>query len=142
MSNQNNIFTTNDLVEHYHDQGLKGEIKIYFKKSDIKTHNSKLDKPYYIIKPLVVKIGEFFDDAPKYSIFLKPKHYYRMNLIESQFWVLLIDDELRSFIDSEDKAVNFYGVTIKYITNNKLIDQICKKALSIHNIDELDEDEI
>ena len=139
MSNQNNIFTTNDLVNHYHDQGLNGQIKIYFQKHDVKTHNSKLDKPYYIIKPLVVKVGEIFDDSPKYGVFLKQKHWNRMKLVCNEFWLLNIDDEKETFTNDQGLEVNFYNTSLKYISIPKLIDIICKKALEIHNIEEYKE---
>ena len=142
MEKQNNIFTVTDVVNHYHEQKINGEIKVYFKKSDVRVHNSKLDKPYYIIKPLVVKIGEEFDDHARYSIFLKPKYYYRMNLIGADVWLLIIDDDSKTFQNEEGKDISFYDVTLKYITNVKLIELISKKALAQHNIEEFDDDEL
>ena len=67
--NQSNIFTSSDHIKHY--QGLDREIKIYFKKSDIKTHNSKLDKPYYISKHFVVMIRDIFDNFLNLSIIIE-----------------------------------------------------------------------
>ena len=142
MTSQSNIYAATDLVNHYHEQGLNGEIRIYFKKNEVKAHNSKLDKPYYIIKPLVVKVGDIFDDAPKYSVFLKPKHWYRINLIDNNFWLLIINDKEDSFVNEQGLDVNFYDVTLKYISNSKLIDIICKKALAIRNIEEFNDTEI
>ena len=96
-NNQNGILSTSDVVKHYDEQGLVGSIKIYFKKSDIKTHQSKLDKPYYVIRPLIVKVGDEFDDHPNFSIFLKPKYQYRLSLIKADMWVMIIDDEVSTF---------------------------------------------
>lgn len=142
MSTQSNIYAAADLVNHYHEQGLYGDIKIYFKKNEVKAHNSKLDKPYYLIRPLVVKVGDIFDDAPKYSVFLKPKHFYRINLIDNNYWLMNIRDTRDSFTDPDGNEISFYDITLKYISNSKLIDIICKKALALHNIEEFADDEI
>ena len=141
-NNQNGILSTSDIVKHYDEQGLVGSIKIYFKKSDIKTHQSKLDRPYYVIRPLVVKVGEEFDEHPNFSIFLKPKYQYRISLIEADFWVMIIDDETSTFKNQSGEDIEYYNVNLKYITNPKLIDTILKKALAVRNIEEFDEDEV
>ena len=140
--NQSNIFNTSDVVQHYHDQDLNGEIKIYFRKSDIKQHNSKLDKPYFIIKPLVVKVNEIFDDDITFSVFLKPKYHYRINLIDSDMWLMIIDDEQKTFKNEEGKDITFYDVCLKYITSKKLINDILEKYLSSKNIEEFTDNEL
>ena len=136
------ILNTNDIIQYYELQELSGQIKLFFRKSDIKSRNSNLNKPYYIVKPLVVKIGEIFDDHPGFSIFLKPKYIYRMNLTDADMWLMIIDDEQKTFKNDKGKDINFYEISLKYITNQKLIDNIYKKALSINNIEEFDDDEI
>ena len=145
MANENKpktIYSVSDVVEHYDEAGLTGCIKIYFKKSDVKTRTSNLDKPYYVVRPLIVKVGNIFDDHVTYSIFLKPKYHYRLSLINADMWLMIIDDEQKSFINDDGNDVNYYDVSFKYITNSKLIDTICKKALATHNIEEFDDDEI
>ena len=142
QSKQNNILSISNIVEHYDLQGLTGKIKIFFRKSDIKTHNSKLDKPYYIVKPLVVKVGPIFDDHPNFSFFLKPKYNYRLSLINVDMWVMIIDDEVSTFKNDSGENIDFYNVSLKYITNEKIISSICEKALSIHNVEEFDDEEI
>ena len=139
-NNQNGILSTSDIVEHYNEQGLEGTIKIYFKKSDIKKHQSKLDKPYYVIRPLIVKVGEEFDEHPNFSIFLKPKYQYRISLIEADFWIMIIDDETSTFKNQSGEDIEYYNVNLKYITNPKLIDTILKKALAVRNIEEFDDE--
>ena len=138
----NDIMSTADLVTYYGDKDLHGQIKVYFRRSDVKTHTSKLDKPYYIVKPLVVKVGDEFDDHIKYGLFLKPKHHYRMNLIDADMWLMSIDDQPKTFKNDEGNDVSFFDVSLKYITNSKLIDTICKKALSNSNIEEFNDDEL
>ena len=64
--NQFNIFNVSDLVQFYHDQELYGEIKVFFRKSYIKVHYSKLDNPFFIVKPLVVKVRDIFDNELHY----------------------------------------------------------------------------
>ena len=142
MTTQSGILSTSDIVKHYDEQGLVGSIKIYFKKSDIKTHQSKLDKPYYVIRPLIVKVGDVFDDNPNFSIFLKPKYQYRLCLIDEDMWVMIIDDEVSTFKNESGEEIEYYNIVLKYITNHKLIDTILKKALAVRNIEEFDDDEL
>ena len=55
---------------------------------------------------------------------------------------MIIDDEVSTFKNDDGKDVEYYNVSFKYITNPKLIDNICKKALATHNIEEFDDDEL
>ena len=138
----NNIYNTSDLVSYYHDQNLNGQIKIYFRKSDIKQHNSKIDKPFYIVKPLVVKVGDEFDNKVNYSIFIKPKYNYRLNIINNDMWLMIIDDDQKTFENNEGKEISFYDVSLKFVTNQKLINMILEKYLNSKNINEFNDDEL
>ena len=101
-----------------------------------------MDKPYYVVRPLVIKVGDCFDDHINFAVFLKPKYHYRLSLINTDMWLMIIDDEQKSFTNDDGNEVNYYDVSFKYITNPKLIDSICKKALAAHNIEEFDDDEL
>ena len=91
---------------------------------------------------MIVKVNETFDDHLGFSIFLKPKYHYQLNLINADMWVMIIDDKVKSFKNESGEEIEFYNVILKYITSEKLIDLICKKAFAIHNVEEFDEDEL
>lgn len=135
------LYSTQDLVNHFHESNLNGFIKLFFKKSEVKPYKSKEGKPFYVVHPLVVKVGDEFPDT-NFSIFLKPKFYHQMNLLDQEFWVILIDDKQKTFKNPEGEDVSFYETKLNFITSSGLIDKILKKYMNISNVVSYDFDDL
>ena len=136
------LFSINDLVNHYRELEHKGQIKFYFKKSDIKSHKGKDEKMFYTVKPLVVKVNDWFDEQIHYSIFIKPKYHYQINVVNADFWVMLINDEPTKFVNNDGIDIEFYESKINYIIGPSLIDRILKKWMNIKGIEEYNDIEL
>ena len=72
----NKSLSINGVVKHYQELKHSGDIKLIFRKSSIFTHKSMDGKPFYTVRPIVAKIGNWIDDHLSFSFVIKNRFKY------------------------------------------------------------------
>lgn len=65
-----------------------------------------------------------------------------MNIVNAEFWVMLINDEPTKFRNSDGNDLGSYESKINYIIGNTLFDRILKKWKNIKGIEEYNDIEL
>ena len=134
--------TINAVVAHYKELGHDSSIKLFFKKSEVRKHKSDNSKPFYTVRPIIVKIGNWFDDHINFSFVIKNKYAYLMENKDCDIWCIEIDNKTKSYKPSDDTEYEFHNTQLKFIASPVLRDRVLNLYMSSSGATEADEDYI
>ena len=133
----NKSLSINGVIKHYQELKHNGDIKLIFRKSSIFTHKSTDGKPFYTVRPIVVKIGNWIDDRISFSFTLKNKFKYVVDSKQIDLWCLTIAQESKSFKLEDGSQCEYHETSLQYINNSKLQEQIESMYLASSNVSEM-----
>ena len=132
----------NAVVAHYIELGHNDNIKLFFRKNEMKKHKSEDGKAFYTVRPIVVKVGNWFDDHGNFSFVIKNKYAYLMENKECDIWCLEIDNQTKTFKPSDDVEYEYHNTTLKFIASPKLKAKVESLYQSSNGVSEADDDYI
>ena len=136
----NKSLSINNVVKHYQELQHEGDIKLIFRKSSIFTHKSIDGKPFYTVRPIVVKIGYWIDDKINFSFTIKNKYVHVINSKQVDLWCLTINKDVKNFTLENGEECEYHEVSLQFINNPKLQSHIEKLYLASSNVSELADD--
>ena len=116
----NKSLSVNAVVAHYKELEHDSPIKLFFKKSEVRKHKSDTSPSFYTVRPIVVKVGNWFDDHINYSFVIKNKYAYLIENKECDLWCLEIDSQAKTFKPSDDTEYEFHNTQLRFIASPKL----------------------
>lgn len=132
----------NAVVDRYHQLGHNDDIKLFYRKSDVKTHKSENSKPFRTVHPILVKVGNWFDDNINFSFVIKNKYAYLMESKDCDIWCLEIDNKAKSYKPSDDVEYEFHDTQLKFIASPKLKERVLSLYQSSNGLSEADDNYI
>ena len=132
----------NSVVAHYKEQGHDSPIKLFFKKSEVRKHKSENSKAFYTVRPILVKIGNWFDDHINFTFVIKNKYAYLMESKDCDLWCLEIDNQAKTFKPSDDVEYEWHNTRLIYIASAKLKAKVESLYQSSNGVSEAAEDYI
>jgi len=132
----------NAVVARYKEQGHDSPIKLFFKKSEVMKHKSETSKAFYTVRPIIVKIGNWFDDRINFTFVIKNKYAYLMESKDCDIWCLEIDNKSKVFKPSDDIEYEYHDTKLIFIASPKLRDRVMNLYMSSSGASEAAEDYI
>ena len=102
----------NAVVARYQELGHNGAIKLFFRKNELKKHTSENSKAFFTVRPILVKVGNWFDDHINFTFVIKNKYAYLMENKDCDIWCLEIDSEAKIYKPSDRCADSWWNRTI------------------------------
>ena len=134
--------TINAVVAHYKELGHDSPIKLFFKKSEVRKHKSENTKAFYTVRPIIAKIGNWFDDRINFTFVVKNKYAYLMESKDCDIWCLEIDNKAKSYKPSDDVEFEYHPTNLKFIASPKLRDRVLNLYMSSSGATEANDDYI
>ena len=138
----NKSLTINAVVAHYKELGHNSPIKLFFKKSEVRKHKSEDSKAFFTVRPIVVKVGNWFDDRINFSFVIKNKYTYLLENKDCDIWCLEIDNKAKSYKPSDDVDYEYHDTRLKFIASPILRDRVMNLYMTASGATEADEDYI
>ena len=138
----NKSLTINAVVAHYKELVHNSPIKLFFKKSEVRKHKSEEGKSFSTIRPIIVKVGNWFDDHINFSFVIKNKYIYLMENKDCDIWCLEIDNKPKTFKPSDDVEYEFHGTQLKFIASPIMKEQVMNLYMTSSGATEADDDYI
>ena len=138
----NKSLTINAVVAHYHELGHNGNIKLFYRKSEVKKHKSEDGKAFYTVRPCVVNVKTWFDDHINFTFIIENKYAYLMESKDCDLWCLEIDNQVKTFKPSDDVEYEWHDTTLKFIASPKLKAKVESLYQSSNGVSEADDDYI
>ena len=113
----NKSLSINGVVAHYKDLGHYSPIKLFFKKSEVRKHKSETSPCFHTVRPILVKVGNWFDDHLNFTFVIKNKFVYLMENKDCDLWCLEIDSQAKTFKPSDDVEYEYHDTTLKFIAS-------------------------
>ena len=132
----------NAVVSRYSELGHNSDIKLFFRKSEVRKHNSDKPPSFYTVRPILVKVGNWFDDKINFTFVIKNKYAYLMESKDCDLWCLEIDSQAKSYKPSDDVEYEYHNTTLKFIASPKLKERVLNLYQSSNGVSEADEDYI
>ena len=132
----------NAVVKRYKEMGHNSCIKLFFRKTELRKHKSENSKPFFTVRPILVKVGNWFDDNINFTFIVKNKYAYLTESKECDLWCIEIDSEAKSFKPSDDTEYEFHSTNLKFIASPKLRDRVLSLYMSSSGASEAAEDYI
>lgn len=138
----NKSLSINAVVKHYHELGHDSLIKLFFRKSEIRKHKSDSPPSFYTVRPILVKVGNWFDDRINFSFVIKNKYAYLMEHNHYDLWCLEIDNQAKVFKPSDDVSYEYHDTSLKFIASTELCSRVERLYQSSNGVCEAAEDYI
>lgn len=138
----NKSLSINAVVAHYQELGHNDNIKLFFRKNEMKKHKSEDGKAFYTVRPCVVKVGNWLDDRINFTFVIKNKYAYLMENKDCDLWCLEIDNQIKTFKPSDDVEYEFHNTSLKFIASPKLKAKVESLYQSSNGVSEADDDYI
>ena len=134
----NKSLSINGVVKHYKELGHSEDVKLIFRKSSIFSHKSIDGKSFYTVRPIVVKVGNWFDDYISFSFTIKNKYKHVIDSKQVDLWCLTINKETKTFtLEDTNTECEFHETNLQFINNPKLVSSIEKLYLASSNVSEM-----
>ena len=130
----------NAVFAHYHELGHNGNIKLFFRKSEIRKHKSEDGKAFHTVRPCVVKVGNWIDDQINFTFVLKNKYAYLIENKDCDLWCLEIDNQTKTFKPSDDVEYEYHSTELKFIASASLKAKVESLYQSANGVSEAAED--
>ena len=138
----NKSLSINAVVSRYHELGHDGLIKLFFKKSEVRIHKSETSPRFYTVRPIIVKVGNWFDDHINYTFVIKNKYAYLMESKDCDIWCLEIDDKAKVYKPSDETEYEYHDTQLKFIVSPKLKERVLNLYMSSSGASEATDDYI
>ena len=138
----NKSLSINAVVARYKELGHDSPIKLFFKKSEVRKHKSDLPRYFHTVRPILVKVGNWFDDCINFTFVIKNKYIYVMESKDCELWCIEIDNKPQSYKPSDDVEYEFHETQLKFIASQKLKERVLSLYMSNSGTSEADEDYI
>ena len=132
----------NAVVAHYQELGHNNDIKLFFRKTELKKHKSEDGKAFYTVRPCVVKVGNWFDDCINFTFVVKNKYAYLMEFNNCDLWCIEIDSQSKTYKPSDDVEYEYHDTRLKFIASPKLRERVESLYQASNGVSEADEDYI
>lgn len=140
--NSTKSLTINAVVARYQELGHDSPIKLFFKKSEVRKHKSENSKPFYTVRPILVKVGNWFDDRINFTFVIKNKYNYLMENKDCDLWSLEIDNKTKSYKPSDDTEYEYHDTRLIFISSPELRERVMNLYMSSSGASEAAEDYI
>ena len=131
----------NAVVEHYKESGgFDNPVKLFFKKDDVRKHKSDTHGFFYTVRPIVVKIGDWFDEHIDFLFVIKNKYIYIMNVKDCDIWCLEVDNKVKVYKPSDDIEFEYHDTKLKFIASPIMKDRVLKLYMTATGTSEAEED--
>ena len=131
----------NAVVAHYKELGHDSHIKLFFKKSEVRKHKSE-SQFFHTVRPILVKVGNWFDDRINFTFVIKNKYVYVMESKDCDIWCIEIDNKPQVYKPSDDIEYEFHDTQLKFIASQKLKERVMSLYMSNTGTSEADENYI
>ena len=138
----NKSLSINAVVAHYKDLGHNGDIKLFFRKNELKKHTSENSKAFFTVRPILVKVGNWFDDRINFTFVIKNKYAYLMENKDCDIWCLEIDSEAKIYKPADEIESEYHNTNLKFIASPKLKAKVESLYQSSNGVCEATEDYI
>ena len=132
----------NAVVKHYQELGHDSPIKLFFRKCEVRKHKSESSQNFYTVRPILVKIGNWFDDRINFTFVVKNKYAYLMESKDCDIWCLEIDNKAKNFKPSDDVNYEYHDTRLKFITSPTLKERVLNLYMNSSGASEAAEDYI
>ena len=129
----------NGVAERYKEHD--NLIKLFFKKSEVRKHKSETST-FYTVRPILVKVGNWFDDRINFTFVIKNKFIYVMDSKDCDIWCLEIDNKPQVYKPSDDIEYEYHDTQLKFIASPKLKDRVLSLYMSNSGTSEADDNYI
>ena len=136
----NKSLTINAVVAHYKELGHDSPIKLFFKKSEVRKHKSDNSQSFFTVRPILVKVGNWFDDHINFTFVIKNKYAYLMESKDCDIWCLEVDNRKKSFKPSDDTEYEYHDTRLIFIASQKLKERVLNLYMSSSGASEAAED--
>ena len=138
----NKSLSINGIVAHYKEQGHNDTIKLFYRKSEVRSHKSEDGRAFHTVRPCVVIVGSWIDDHINFTMTLKNKYVYIMESKDCDLWCMEIDKQTKTFKPSDDVEYEYHNVSLRFIASPKLKARVESLYQSSNGICEANDDYI
>ena len=134
----NKSLSINAVVKRYKELGHSDNVKLIFRKDSIYSHKSIDGKSFFTVRPIIVKVGNWFDDYINFSFVIKNKYKHVIDSKQIDLWCLTINKEIKTFtLEDDNTECEFHETSLQFISNPKLISSIEKLYMTSSNVSEM-----
>ena len=134
----NKSLSINAVVKRYKELGHSDNVKLIFRKDSIYSHKSIDGKSFFTVRPIIVKVGNWFDDYINFSFVIKNKYKHVIDSKQIDLWCLTINKEIKTFtLEDDNTECEFHETSLQFITNPKLVSSIEKLYMTSSNVSEM-----
>ena len=138
----NKSLSINAVVAHYKELGHDSPIKLFFKKSDVRKHKPEDSPCFHTVRPILVKVGDWYDDHINFTFVIKNKFAYLLESKDCELWGLEVDNESKFYHPSDDVNYEFHDTKLKFIASPKLVERVKDLSMTLSGVSEANEDDI
>ena len=138
----NKSLSINAVVTHYKELGHDSPIKLFFKKSDVRKHKSDNSPCFHTVRPIVVKVGDWFDDRINFTFVVKNNYAHILQSKDCELWCIEIDNKSKIYHPSDDVDYEYHDTLLKFIASSKLEERVMNLYMSSSGVSEATEDYI
>ena len=138
----NKSLSINGVVAHYKDLGHYSPIKLFFKKSEVRKHKSETSPCFHTVRPILVKVGNWFDDHINFTFIIKNKYAYLLQSKDCELWCLEVDNETKVYKPSDDVEYEYHDSNLKFIASPKLEERVMTLSMTLAGVSEANEEDI
>ena len=126
----NKSLSTNGIVAHYQELGHNDTIKLFYRKSEVRSHKSEDGRAFHTVRPCVVSVGGWIDDHINFSFTIKNKYAYIIDSKDCDLWCMEIDSKTKTYKPSDDVEYEYHDTSLKFIASPKLKERVESLYLS------------
>ena len=138
----NKSLSINAVVAHYKELGHDAPIKLFFKKSEVRKHKSESSPAFHTVRPILVKVGNWFDDHLSFTFVLRNKYAYLLQSKDCELWCLEVDNESKFYQPSDDIEYEFHESKLIFIASKKLEEKVLNISMTLSGVSEANDDYI
>ena len=142
MNTPTKSLSINAVVAHYHELGHNGDIKLFYRKSEVRKHNSDKPPSFFTVRPILVKVGNCCDDKINFTFVIKNKYAYLMESKDCDLWCLEIDSQAKSYKPSDDVEYEYHTTSLKFIASPSVREKVESLYCFSNGVSEAAEDYI
>ena len=138
----NKSLSINGVVAHYKELGHDSPIKLFFKRSEVRKHKSESSPAFHTVRPILVKVGDWFDDHLNFTFVIKNKYAYLLQSKDCELWCLEVDNKAKVFQPSDDIEYEYHDSNLKFIASPKLEERVKNLSMTLSGVSEATEADI
>lgn len=108
----------------------------------MRKHKSENQQTFFTVRPILVKVGDWFDDHINFTFVVKNKYAYVMESKDCDIWCLEIDNKSKSFKPSDNVEYEFHETKLVYIASPILRERVLNLYMATEGTSEATDDYI